>query len=711
MMNDENLISSNPIGNTKKRVLDEGTKGLSQMDRRRFLRLTGAAFGAVTFGGMMGSVSDNVIAKAIAATVKPMAMPPVLVPTPGMRYINQLVIPPVYVPDADGIYRVNMTTIAQQILPAPFGKTRVYAYSGRAKSRNGAIATYTGAPGASFEAVRNTPLRVQWTNSLTGLYLLPIDPLLHWANPKHLTFPAPNPIPPDPTAPYPDEYPWSNFQPPFQTQQTPIPATVHLHGAETLSQFDGHPDSWWTPGLQYRGPAFSTTYFSYPNSQLSTMLFYHDHALGITRLNVYMGLAGLYFIRDPCGDYMNAVVPPIKYEIPLAIQDRAFYQATTPGGNNELAYPPIGNIPTMHPYWNPEFSGEMLGYPAPGSPSTCVILVNGKAWPNLNVDRGQYRFRIVNASNSRFYHLYFSNGMSFVQIGTEQGYLRSAVTLNSNPVINSGSLILAPAERADILVDFSKIAPGTGIELLNNAPSPYPMGDLPNPLTSGSIMHFQVGSAIGFTPKKLPQILTPTLATYPMPAGTTSRYLTLMEQLQPSGPYTGEPRALFLNGQMWDAAISELPRNGSTEDWYYVNLTGDTHPMHLHLVQVQLISRRPFNVGDYQTKWDALNAPGLVHPPPDNGLLPLNMNWPTVTVPPSQILYTGPAVGPAANETGWKDTVRANPGEITRIRARFKSQDGKPFPFDPTSGPGYVWHCHIIEHEDNEMMRPFKVVK
>ena len=365
--------------------------------------------------------------------------------------------------------------------------------------------------------------------------------------------------------------------------------------------------------------------------------------------------------------------------MPIAIQDRMFFQKDS-SGNNDLAFPYAGPNPDIHPYWNPEFFGD-------------TIMVNGQAWPNLNVDRGQYRFRLLNGSNARFYSLSLSNGMSFVQIGSDGGYLKSAVKLTK--------LTMGTGERADILIDFSSVAPGTKIILKNDAPGPFPTGTAADPKTVGQIMQFTIGKDAGFKPKSLPSTLNPTLpgSSFPTLAQTSlKRVLTLHEYASANGPL-----AMFLNGQMWDAAVSETPKVGTTEDWYFANLTMDTHPMHLHLIQFQLVSRQNFNAAKYEADWLAKNKAGLTM-----GHLPLMK--PTVVLPIEPYL-TGSPTGPDANERGWKDVVRSNPGQVTRIRARFARQDGSPFGFDATEGPGYVWHCHIVDHEDNEMMRPMNLKK
>lgn len=317
-------------------------------------------------------------------------------------------------------------------------------------------------------------------------------------------------------------------------------------------------------------------------------------------------------------------------------------------------------------------------------------MVNGKVWPNLDVERRQYRFRLLNGSNARFYNLRLSNGMSFIQIGTDGGFLKKPVTLDA--------LLLAPAERADILIDFSGVKPGTSILLTNNASTPFPDGEAPDPETVGQIMQFTVpdDSPPPVEPPRLPDKLNHIVSLKP---DSPQRILTLSEVQGPEGPVM-----VLLNGQKWSAPVSELPRVGSTEDWVIANLTMDTHPIHLHLVQFQLVDRQDFMAEEYQNKWEKLNGiPPLDHP---------------TEVLPVEPYLIGDPIRPDKNEMGWKDTVRMNPNQVTRIRVRFAPQDVpdcwvKPgenlYPFDPSVGPGYVWHCHIIDHEDNEMMRPYLV--
>jgi spore coat protein A, manganese oxidase len=631
---------------------------IKQLDRRTFLKMTGIAAGTFAFAGMFGKIATSADAASVMTSVKP--LDPHTIP----KYVNQLIVPPIFARDSSGLIKVNISLSRQQILPLKdasgkstgFGPTRVFTYGGLV----GDPVNFKFSPGPTFEAVKGVPTKVQWTNSLTNVHFLPVDPTIHWANPNKMATPV---------------KPFNAFPPGYPKAQFPIPTVTHLHGGETPSAFDGGPDSWFTyNGIT--GPGFVTRTYEYPNQQEATTLFYHDHALGATRLNLCAGLAGFYLIRDP-KDKIAPLLPQGKYEVPIAIQDRMFFQKDS-SGNNDLAFPYVGINPAIHPYWFPEFFGD-------------TIMINGQVWPNLNVDRGQYRFRIVNGSNARFYTLFFSNGMSFVQIGSDGGYLKSAVKLTK--------LTLGTGERADILVDFSNIAPGTKIILKNNAPGPFPTGTPADPNTVGQIMQFTVGKNVGFKAKTLPSLLNPTLAgpSFPTLAQTKlKRVLTLNEYTNSLGPI-----ALFLNGQMWDAPVSETPKVGTTEDWIFANTTMDTHPMHLHLIQFQLVNRQNFNAAKYLADWLKANKAGLT-----SGHLPLTK--PTVVVPVEPYLSGNPTP-PDPNECGWKDVIRANPGQVTRIRARFARQNGTPFGFDATGGPGYVWHCHIVDHEDNEMMRPMKL--
>jgi len=617
------------------------------------------AFMMTTFApATMSATPAPAAAPTIPGTINPLSIP---------KWVNQITgPPPVYVPTVvtdpqTGLttdeYRIEVTTGIQQILPAPLPQTPIWCYAGNAVDLSGQTMYLKNTPAATIEAKKGTPINVEWVNSLNVPHNFAVDPTLHWADPNGMGVPT-GTFPP--------------YPPGFPEAQSPVPVVTHLHGGEVQSYFDGGPTAWWTStGLQgstyttYRATAPNAAVYHYPNDQPATTLWYHDHALGITRLNVMSGLAGFYLLRD-AADPIAPLLPGGQYEIPLAIQDRTFNTDGT------LWFPNVGVNPTIHPYWMPEFFGN-------------TIVVNGLVWPNMNVDKGQYMFRVLDGSNARFYTLYFSNGMPFTVIGTDGGYLKSAVVVNK--------LTIAPGERYVILVDFSALPTGTMVQLLNNAKAPFPMGSPPGGSTTGKIMQFTVGANAGFAPQVLPTILNPTLSgAFPsLPTATNSRILTLFE-------WEGElgPLAAFLNGQMWDAPVSEIPVLGTTEDWAIVDMTGDTHPIHTHLVQFQLVSRQAMDTDAYQTDWLELNgAPPYMMTPQELSYTPYLKGKPQ-------------AAGPT--EQGWKDTIRMNPGEVTIIRIRFAPIDGSSsYPFDATQGPGYVWHCHILDHEDNEMMRPYYV--
>jgi spore coat protein A, manganese oxidase len=555
------------------------------------------------------------------------------------KFKNQLLIPPVYQPNvaADSNtgaithhYFINIVQFKQQILPYGFPSTTVWGYEGKVKnSLYDEPYLYTCSPGATFEAVRGIPVVVTWINKLSGPHLFAVDPK--------------------------------------------VPIVTHLHGGEVPSIYDGHPEAWQTYDGK-TGDAFVTNKYVYPNTQQSATLWYHDNSLGMERLNVYAGLAGIYLLRDG-GNLLDnkatTVLPSGKYEIPLIIQDRSF------NADGSLFFTKSANNPDSHPYRNPELLRN-------------AIIVNGRVWPNLNIERCKYRFRLLNGSNARFYNLKLSNNMTFTQIGTDGGYLAKPVELTS--------LLMAPGERADILIDFSSMDAGTSVLLLNDAPSPFPKGVSPDPDTTGQIMRFSI-----------PRQNTKTAASLPLPnllntipkfgEAKLTRTLTLVKVISENGP-----AAVLLNGQKWSSPISELPKAGDIEVWEIVNLTDDAHPIHLHLVQFQILNRQDINTEGYFGEWMIRN--GI----PPTTKAPVN--------PAVAPYLTGEALLPDTNENGWKDTVRANPNQVTRIIVRFAPQNASPaqdtsgvnlYSFDPTFGPGYLWSCNILDNKDNQMIRPYTI--
>jgi spore coat protein A len=338
--------------------------------------------------------------------------------------------------------------------------------------------------------------------------------------------------------------------------------------------------------------------------------------MGINRLNIYAGMQGFFIVRDPLEASLH--LPSGKYEVPLMVCDRLLRT------DGQLEYP-VSEYPGRP--WVPEVFGN-------------AILVNGKLLPYLEVEPRLYRFRVMNGSNGRFYRFSLSNKSEFHVIANDQGLLASPVAAQRLP--------LAPAERADILVDFTPMA-GTTLQWMSD---------------SFDILEFRVAAKAGAAPagSALPAILRPPTRLDPSVAVATRR-LTLDERMNDNQRSMG----MMLNNTPWHMPVTEKPALGTTEIWELVNLTDDSHPIHLHLVRLQILDRRRFDRFDFQAK--------------------------------GTLRFTGPVQQPEAYESGWKDTIRADPGMVTRIIVPFEGYSGR-----------YVWHCHILEHEDNEMMRPYEVL-
>lgn len=564
-----------------------------------------------------------------------------------------------------------------------------------------------------------------------------------------------------------------------QNYNGPIPGVVHLHGGEVPPELDGGPDAWVTSDGSVKGhgyytfpgaPANGATY-KYPNTQEASPIWFHDHALGVTRLNVYAGLAGAYLITDP-----NLALPAglhpaglsrgasVEYTVPIVLQDRMFdtsgqlfFEADSAGGLLWATNP-------EHPYWSPEFVGDS-------------IVVNGKAWPFLNVEPKRYRFWFINGSNARTYEMFLIDPLGVAVpppiwvIATDGGYLDAPAKVKK--------LLMMPGERYEVIVDFAGVAPGTNLILRNTAKTPYPGGATPRGATLGQIMQFRVGGCASgqcgvadtsYNPASLVPLRPPMVRLANPVNGTLAvtaqktRQLTLNEVMgmpvtftdPVTGlltPYPGGPLEILVNNTKWSGestraygdflpltvggittAYSEIPKEGETEVWEIVNLTADAHPIHLHLVQFQILNRQGFDAKGYAAAYGLAFPTGVFQPgfgPPLNYYTgnprALGGN-PDIAVlgPIGKPLYLkGAAVPPKPEEAGWKDTVMMLPGQVTRIAVRWTPTDlpantantspAASFPFDPsggfdlatqTPGHGYVWHCHIIDHEDNEMMRP-----
>ncbi|MEN3308622.1 MAG: hypothetical protein V7603_4824 [Micromonosporaceae bacterium] len=619
----------------------------------------------------------DAVAAVPGGTLDPNALP---------KYVTPLYVPPAMprTGTANGVdmYEIGARQFSQQILPAGWPSTSVFGFGSTTDS------TTFHYPANTIEARAGNPVSVTWANQLMTSrgqfrpHLLPIDPTLHWANPSGGVSGR-------------DSRPTFTSTP--SPYRGPVPLVVHMHGAHVFEESDGYPEAWYLPPArnipsgyatvgsfynQFRsqaqarnGNTWSTgsAVFRYPNDQRATTLWYHPHDLGMTRVQVYSGLSGFYLLRGGSADLPAGALPgpaPRRgdpagvayHEIPLMIQDRSF------NSDGSLFFPSsrgfFGDAPPdgpwapttdLPPIWNPEFFGN-------------TMVVNGRTWPALSVEPRRYRFRVLNACNSRTMLLRVASdplatrpvptALPLWVIGTDGGFIPAPVSVDL--------LRVAPAERFDVIVDFTGLPVGTSLYLINEGPDdPFGGGDetvdfLPSdPTTTGQIMRFTVVPSTGTDTSVPPgQLRLPTVT----PIGPASRTRQLSLNELSSAFYADAPTVGLLgtmtaagepNPLEWMDAVTENPSVNSTEVWELNNFTEDGHPVHIHLVQFQVVNRQAFG-----------GAP--VRPPEV---------W----------------------ETGFKDTVVALPQETTRVRARFDL-------------PGrYVWHCHIIDHEDNDMMRPYQV--
>lgn len=652
-------------------------EGATMISRRAFVRL-GAAAGAGMFlpvGALEKAFAFNLLGQAPPAD-----------PLRLKKYVDHLPIMPVMPADSANSYQVGafpvLTRVHRQMKP-----TKAWGYRPMGWKPGAAESTWLG---PTFVARKDVPIQVQWFNELKsgdGMpipHRLPVDPSLHWAAPFGDNMKA-------------GPFPVSGGSSTFSYTLPAVPLVPHVHGAEVEPNSDGGPDSWFTPDWAQTGPAWAHKTYHYANGQSEATLWYHDHALGLTRLNVYMGLAGAYVLRDPAhapkGLPSGVDHHGVPLDIPLVIQDRLF------DDQGQLFFPAISDNPDVHPFWAPEFFGD-------------TITVNGRAWPHLDVEPRAYRFRILNGSNARMYQLWLGQpghpdhlGPAMHQIATDGGYLYRPVRIDPRRTAkNPGRLFIAPGERCEVVIDFSAYA-GHRVRLYNDGIAPHPMGDPVDPRTTGQIMQFHVREMPPkhYTFPKNP--LNPSLKNFPTLKTsdvTRTRVLTLNEIESPAGPLE-----VVLNLTKWMAPVSEKPVLGSTEKWVIVNTTADTHPIHLHLVQFQLLSRRDYDDEAYDVAFKAANGTQAF-----DGMAPNDSGHMAYTpVDPTPYLRDVPRFA-RPEERGWKDTLKMYPGEVTTILVRFSPVDGgEEYPFDATAQPGYVWHCHIIDHEDNEMMRPYGLVE
>lgn len=641
-------------------------------------------------------------------------------------------------PGAD-VYLLSARQFEQQMHPDLPNKTRLWGYVDRMTNKTGYL-------GPIIVSQRNKPVVIRMANQLPPQHILPVDTSLMGAGPSM----AQNRI------------------------------TVHLHGGVVPWTSDGGPYSWFTPsGVMGAtddsvGESFlngvsgvpGTADYYYPNNQSERLLWYHDHALGITRLNAHAGLASGYLITDSVMSAMESdgqpLVPGLQYTIPLIIQDRSFKQTADKWGRaGDLWYPYQYEHEGDTARWDLEDPSDGF-VPATGPlpvPS-CVpeafadtAVINGMAYPYATVEPRRYRFLILNAAQARFFHLqlYYESaqnpgepdfgkpGPAFIQIGTEGGVLPQPVVMNNPPLqistdcdgaVNPDgpfNLLMAPAERADLIIDFSKVPAGSKLILYNDAPAPFPMGDERNDYFTGCPDQTKEGGAAsteaGYGPntRTLMQFLVGALTGTPDPLdfdATIARLISEMPQAyrdshEPFGEFdldtadptviresktlnedfdeygrliqrvgTDRPRYADSYGLNYSDDPTEVYSDGDVVMWDIYNTTGDTHPMHFHLANVQVVGRATFDA----------SIPNIVEFVPTSAWTP-----------------------PEPNYRGWKETVRMNPGQITRVIMKF-SLPKVPFavPGSPRAGlrdgHEYVWHCHILEHEEHDMMRPLVIL-
>lgn len=378
-------------------------------------------------------------------------------------------------------------------------------------------------------------------------------------------------------------------------------------------------------------------------------MWYHDHALGLTRVNLLSGLIGSYVLRDSIvEDKLNLPKGP-EFDRNLMIFDRSFNK------DGSIYMNRTGDNPSIHPQWQPEYFGD-------------AIIVNGKAWPYLKVTRRKYRFRIINASNARFYRLALTKGLSFVQVGSDASYLAAPVATRS--------VLVSPSEGADVIIDFSSTKAKECV-LKNDAPYPFPSGDPVDHLNS-KIMKFVIIDDDGkvYDESKIPR----KLASYPVATtegAAATRYITLNEYESA----TGYPTHLLINGKTFDDPATETPRVGTTEVWEVINLTEDNHPFHIHLATFQAIRVRELvDLDAFKACMTAGNDDAVACNVSGHASGKL------ISVPPY--------------EKTWKNVVKMVPGYVTTLIVKFNLlEDGGggngSYPFDATAEPGYVYHCHV----------------
>jgi spore coat protein A len=581
----------------------------TEITRREYLLATGAIGTSVLAGCLTEPATTTTIADHSSPDLE--------------KWVDEVPRPTVMKPtgtkDSQPYYEVKMREV-EQIIHRDLPPTTVWGYDGQY-------------PGPTIEANQGEPIYVRWQNELPDDHLLPEDTTIH-----------------SDIIPY----------------DTPGVRTVtHLHGGNVEAESDGKAQAWFTQDFQETGPKFEQKDYYYVNDQPPATLWYHDHSLGITRLNVYAGLAGFYLLRNDHERNLN--LPDGEYEIPLVLQDRSFNE------DGSLFYPTTvsdeqGGTDDTHPDPSivPQFYGD-------------TSVVNGKAWPRLSVEPRSYRFRLLNGANSRYYNLKLltydettdevgRDGPPFVLIGNDGGLL-------SEPVEMGGRLELGSSQRADVVVDFADYA-GETLLLHNDAPAMYRQPTEDNkddiePLPEIMLVDVQDSENERDT-SQVPTELTD-VPTIPIESVDNERYLTLSVQTD------DYERKLHLLGTGTERSglaltdpVTENPTVGETEIWSLANFTSMSHPIHLHLVHFQVLGRQP--VGEYDPAENEIDLDAIEPPEP--------------------------------YELGWNDVVTVHPGDVVHVIVHFGEYEGL---FNDQTGE-YMWHCHMIEHEDHDMMRPLQVV-
>ena len=555
-------------------------------------------------------------------------------------------------------------------------------------------------PGRTFEVWKNQPIAVRWRNKLIEggqplPHLLPVDTNLHWSYALH------------------------GYEG-YSIEDDGVPIVSHLHGGHTRSQADGNPEYFFSPNFRVKGPRWETKWYKYDNDQPAGNLWYHDHALGITRLNVWAGLAGFYFIRDDedAGHLLNPLgLPAYPYELAYAIQDRMF---TSSG---ELFYSAFPGDPLYDDFITDEGAELPPELFPDGGPTALAeffgdhMVVNGVIWPKTDVEPRNYRMHLLNGTDSRFMVVRFravapgatdlTNAgapIPFYVIGSDQGLASAAQSTDT--------LVFEPGSRYDVVFDFSDPALAGQRVIMENIGGDAPFGgyygddldadDLFSNRQTDRIMAFDVvkpltrwipdrfdPAAIGhYEGNSAPVDRTRKVALFEG-MDEFGRLQPLLGTAEPATDYKGNPVTYRMGAQAgqqingsvaWHEATTENPALGSTEIWEIYNATGDAHPVHLHLVNFEVLDRQEFTA-------DVIQQPVVQH----NGAEGVGFRLENI------VKGALVALGSEYVENAPKDMVTALPDQVTRIKMTFDK-------------PGrYVWHCHILSHEDHEMMRVLHV--